>query len=91
TNGLDHQARSKFFNTLTGLKKELGLTVIVVSHDIIFISTYVDELIYIDGKVIIRGKPEDVVSSPFTRLAYGYRETASQSPQFGGKRRLPYV
>ncbi len=91
TNGLDHRARNKFFKTLATLKKELNLTVIVISHDIAFISSYVDELICINRRIIIRGNPEDVSKNPVMRLTYGYRESIMSASPLGDRRRLPYA
>ena len=62
TAGLDPEASDSFCDLLRGLHRELGLTVVMVTHDLdtLFdLSTRIAVLA--DQKVIVTGKPRDVI------------------------------
>jgi len=90
TNGLDGEAQKRFFTTLSELKRELNLTIVVISHDIVLISKYADELICINKSVFVKGRPENVTDNPLMRAAYGYADISHGTPAvfFSEKRGL---
>jgi zinc transport system ATP-binding protein len=70
TSGLDLPAQDEFYRLLVRLCSYLGLTTIVVSHDLLALGAYADELICISGTMHIHGNPHTVLQSEQLREAY---------------------
>lgn len=70
TIGLDLPAEHDFYSLLGRLQKELSLTVVAVSHDLVALGGQADELICINRRMHIHGNPNDVVHSHAIREAY---------------------
>ncbi len=71
TVGLDRESQSKFYDLVRKLKNS-GITVIVVTHDVGFVSEYSDGILCVNKKLIAHA--EDISELPerfFTKL-YGY-------------------
>jgi ABC-type Mn2+/Zn2+ transport system ATPase subunit len=70
TIGLDLPAEQAFYRLLRDLEKELGLTVIAVSHDLLALAAEADELVCINRTMHVHGHPEAVVHSHALLEAY---------------------
>jgi len=70
TNGLDLPAQHELYALLQRLRRELELTVIAVSHDLLELGAHADELICINGTTHIHGNPQEVLRSHQLREAY---------------------
>lgn len=70
TSGLDIEAQEKFMDLLGGLKKELGLSVIFVSHDVNVLARFADEIVCINRTMHMHGKPLEVLGSERLKEAY---------------------
>jgi zinc transport system ATP-binding protein len=70
TIGLDLPAEQEFYALLRRLQADLGLTVIVVSHDLVALAGEVDQLMCINRRLHVHGNPEDVIHSHAIREAY---------------------
>jgi len=70
TTGLDLPAQHELYALLQRLRRELDLTVIAVSHDLLELGAHVDELICINGTTHIHGHPHTVLESHQLREAY---------------------
>ena len=58
TNGLDPSIAKQIYELLDSLKKQKGITILMVSHDIERALKYADNVIeIIDGKVVFNGEP----------------------------------
>lgn len=68
--GLDVAGQFMFYDLLKELRAERGLTVIVVSHDVVAISGYADEVICINRTMHVHGKPTDVLKTAVLSQAY---------------------
>lgn len=55
TTALDPETRNKFYTLLKNLNKELGTTVILVTHDTASIGTYASRFLYVDKELIFNG------------------------------------
>lgn len=63
TTGLDVLAKNRFYHLLGQLKKELGLTVLVVSHDLESIKANADRVIVLSaGRVLAQGAPRELLA-----------------------------
>jgi zinc transport system ATP-binding protein len=70
TTGLDLPAQHELYNLLQRLRRELNLTVIAVSHDLLALGVHADELLCINGTGHIHGNPQTVLQSHQLREAY---------------------
>ncbi|MFI5396343.1 MAG: metal ABC transporter ATP-binding protein [Candidatus Binatia bacterium] len=70
TTGLDLPAQHEMYALLQQLRRELGLTVIAVSHDLLALGVHADKLICINGTTHIHGNPQTVLQSHQLREAY---------------------
>ena len=68
--GLDFPAQQRFIELLQKLKVENGLTIILVSHDLISVASAADQLVCINRTMHIHGRPADVMRSPHLDEAY---------------------
>ncbi len=55
TTALDPETRNEFYTLLKNLNKELGTTVILVTHDTASIGTYASRFLYVDKELIFNG------------------------------------
>jgi zinc transport system ATP-binding protein len=71
TTGVDAKARDDFYRLLSDLRDDLGLTVILASHDLEVVPTKVDEIVCINQTVFVHAPPEEVSHTDAFRRAYG--------------------
>ena len=75
TSALDVSVSAQILNLLTDLKKELGLSMVFISHDIQTVRYISDNIIVINkGKAVERGTAAEVFNNPkddYTRLLLG--------------------
>ena len=65
TTALDASGQRKILERLSDLKKELGLTLILVSHDLTIISAWADNLLVMyHGRIVEYGDTKTMISSP---------------------------
>ncbi len=70
TTGLDLPAQHELYALLQQLRRELGLTIVAVSHDLMELAAHADELVCINGTTHIHGNPQVVLHSHELREAY---------------------
>jgi zinc transport system ATP-binding protein len=70
TVGLDLPAEHEFYALLRKLVRDLKLTIMAVSHDLVALAGEADELICINRRMHIHGNADDVVHSHAIREAY---------------------
>lgn len=64
TSALDPELVGEVLNVMKDLAK-IGMTMVVVTHEMGFAREVADEVIFMDGgKIVERGKPEDIFSNP---------------------------
>ncbi|NLX90059.1 MAG: ABC transporter ATP-binding protein [Firmicutes bacterium] len=68
--GLDLPTQNHFFALLKELQSRYGLTVVIVSHDLVMISRYAGRLICINRTMHLHGEPLDVLQSSDLGKAY---------------------
>ena len=75
TSALDVSVRAQILNLLTDLKKELGLSMVFISHDIQTVRYISDRIVVMNhGQAVERGSAEQVFNNPkddYTRLLLG--------------------
>ncbi|GIW44933.1 MAG: ABC transporter ATP-binding protein [Candidatus Binatia bacterium] len=70
TTGLDLPAQHELYALLQSLRKQLGLTILAVSHDLLELAAHAEELVCINGTTHIHGNPQVVLHSHELREAY---------------------
>lgn len=75
TSALDVSVRAQILNLLSDLKKELGLSMVFISHDIQTVRYVSDEIIIMNhGTIVEHGEAKQVLNNPqdpYTRLLLG--------------------
>lgn len=69
--GLDQDERAEVGKVITMLARELGMGVLLVEHDVALVRSLCDRVVALDfGRVIGRGDPDDVLSTPAVAGAF---------------------
>ncbi len=79
--GLDVTGQNQFFHLIDHLHKELGIAILMVSHDLHFVHRASQKVICLNGHVCCMGKPDHVKSS---------KEYKDLFPHYVGSEVLPY-
>ncbi len=69
--GVDVKGLSLFYRTVDDLRKQYDIAVILVTHDLAGVSSYVDRLILLNRSVIAEGEPKEVLSDEKLIKAFG--------------------
>ena len=71
TVGLDYQAKKNLMQIIRKLKSRYHKTIIIISHDVDFLHTFVDEVVVLNkGKLILSGNKYDVFNAVDTLNKY---------------------
>ncbi len=71
TAGVDSKAQGAFYQLLGDLKKDYGLTIVLVSHDIGVIPYHTDEIACLNQKLHLHGKCPEVLAGDVLKKVYG--------------------
>ncbi len=69
--GIDVVGQEDFYHLLKGLQKRLGLTIVMVSHDIGAVTGYVDEVACLNRTLHYHGNPSQALSEDVLSRLYG--------------------
>ncbi|PKL51685.1 MAG: metal ABC transporter ATP-binding protein [Nitrospira bacterium HGW-Nitrospira-1] len=69
--GIDVVGQENFYHLLKGLQKKMNLTILMVSHDIGSVTTYVDEISCLNIKLYYHGNPLGALSDKVMTSLYG--------------------
>lgn len=69
--GVDVKGLSLFYRIVDDLRKKYDIAVILVTHDLAGVSSYVDRLILLNRSVIAEGEPKEVLSDEKLIKAFG--------------------
>ena len=70
TTAMDTEAEEQLYGTLQELHR-VGTTILIVSHDIGVVSTYVDRVACLNRRLVAHGRPEAVMSEEVLQEMYG--------------------
>ena len=71
TVGLDADSQSKFYDLVRRLK-DMGITVLMVTHDVGFVSEYSDGILCINRKLVVHARDVKELPNRFFDKLYGY-------------------
>ena len=69
--GIDVVGQEDFYHLLKGLQRKLNLTIIMVSHDIGAVTSYVDEIACLNKSLHYHGHPVGALSDSVIKSLYG--------------------
>ena len=69
--GIDVVGQEDFYHLLKGLQKKMGLTILMVSHDIGAVTTYVDEIACLNISLHFHGNPLGALNETVMTSLYG--------------------
>jgi zinc transport system ATP-binding protein len=70
TTGVDPATSGSLYELLRDLKKQ-GVTVMLVSHDVGVVATYIDTVACLNRTLVAHGRPEDVMTTDVLGAMYG--------------------
>jgi zinc transport system ATP-binding protein len=70
TTGVDVASTESLYEVLDGLRKA-GITIVVVSHDIGVVASYVDAVACLNRRLVAHGRPDEVLTSESLEQMYG--------------------
>ncbi|GBE06435.1 MAG TPA: metal ABC transporter ATP-binding protein [Nitrospirae bacterium] len=69
--GVDIEGQEKFYDLVTRLNKEKGLTVILISHDLNVVYRFADKVLCMNRRLICTGKPREALTDEVIKSVYG--------------------
>lgn len=69
--GMDKNGMELFYKNINKLKRNYDLAVILVSHDLEYVARYADNVVLLDGTVVIEGPPSKVFTSDEFKNVFG--------------------
>jgi zinc transport system ATP-binding protein len=69
--GVDMKGLALFYQTVRDLREEHDIAVIIVTHDLAGISSYVDRIVLLNRSVIAEGAPNEVLSDQVMLRTFG--------------------
>jgi zinc transport system ATP-binding protein len=70
TTGVDVAATESLYELLLSLHKD-GITILIVSHDVGVVASYVNGVVCVNRRLIAHGRPEEVLGSEELEQMYG--------------------
>ena len=81
TNSLDYSHQLQVMNLLSSLKRERGMSVVAVIHDLTLAARFADQIVVLkDGEIIARGKPKDVITPNNLAAAFNILARVIEDP-----------
>ncbi len=69
--GIDQNGLELFYTTVSELRNNFDLSVILVSHDLELVAKYADRVVLLNGTVICNGSPKEVFGDERTKKIFG--------------------
>lgn len=70
--GIDFKDQKKFYELITSINKETGLTVLLVSHDLSMVNAHSDHVLCLkDGVIRCQGPPEEILTPMNLSVTFG--------------------
>ncbi len=74
--GVDIASQKRFYDFLSYLNREMGITIIFVSHDVGAIADEVNTVLCLNRRMICHGLPENYIKEDFLEKIYGRKVTS---------------
>lgn len=70
--GIDVGVRVQFYKLIERLRREQGMGVLIVSHDLSVVSRYATRVVCIHHRLVCTGTPDEVLQMPTLETLYGH-------------------
>lgn len=81
TSSLDYSHQLQVINLLSSLKRERGMTIVTVIHDLNLAARFADSVVILkDGKIVDRGAPKDVITPQNLAAAFNILARVIEDP-----------
>lgn len=80
TTGIDTHTQHSLIGLIKNLHRELGLTILMVTHDINLISPHVDRMAILNRRLYAVGKPHEVLKKEILSKVYGKEIIVMERP-----------
>ncbi|MGR3757804.1 MAG: ATP-binding cassette domain-containing protein [Tranquillimonas sp.] len=71
TQGLDQAGAAAFYRRIAEVRRDMGCSIVMVSHDLHVVMSASDRVICLNGHVCCEGAPETVATAPEYRALFG--------------------
>jgi zinc transport system ATP-binding protein len=69
--GMDHAGTAQFYETVSGLRRILDLSILLVSHDLKAAAAIADRMVFLNRTLLCEGTPAEVLRQPAVRESFG--------------------
>jgi zinc transport system ATP-binding protein len=77
--GIDLPGRELFYRTVSELRHDYDLSILMVSHDLAGITAVSDRIVFLNHRIVCAGTPAEVIANPEVRRTFGLE--ISDSPR----------
>ncbi len=69
--GVDAGGLEQFYSTVSGLRHNYHMAIVLISHDLPLVEKYADRVVLMGGRVLAYGRPEEVYATEAFRKTFG--------------------
>jgi len=86
--GIDHAGIVLFYETISKLRQEYDLAVLLISHDLLAIAGVADRMVLLNRTILCDGTPREILSHDLVQRTMGFSLPSGQVPAFTGRHHL---
>ncbi len=75
---LDQGGMELFYQTVSKMRQEYDLSILLVSHDLTAAAQFADRMILLNRTVLCEGHPREILLNPLIRQTFGFGYTAAE-------------
>jgi zinc transport system ATP-binding protein len=87
SSGMDQNGLELFYSTVSNLRNNYDMSIILVSHDFNYVNEYADRVVLINREIIAVGTPEEVFSNEKTIDTFNLKICRDNMKNYEGNRR----
>jgi len=69
--GIDLPGREMFYRTVSELRRQFDLAILMVSHDLTGVTAVSDRIVFLNRRIVCSGTPAEVIANPEVRRTFG--------------------
>ena len=69
--GIDLPGREMFYRTVSELRRQFDLAILMVSHDLAGVTAVSDRIVFLNRRIVCSGTPAEVIANPEVRRTFG--------------------
>lgn len=81
TAAVDAATQEAFYHLLERLNADLGLTIVLVEHDLGMVASHVDSIAVLNRRLVFRGTPAEFIAADFLHGVYAETTTGNVHPR----------